>query len=150
MSSPIFFLDTAPFALAAVPSGRILVALSERQRRETRRSLPEIGYDASPIAFLTTGVLYIDVERWNREKIGDERWILSGKTPIFVLFRTNTRSTPFWTAILRNYRRLWNTRPLPRWRKGSLRYYQSGYHSPCRVAINRGVGSARARSCSPT
>jgi lipopolysaccharide biosynthesis glycosyltransferase len=66
----IFSLDTAPYALAAAPSGRILVEYTEKQRKEIEDHFIALGM-TKPFRFFNTGVLYIDVAGWNREELGD-------------------------------------------------------------------------------
>jgi len=68
--STIFSLDIAPFALAAVPSGRIWVDLSDKIRTDFEDHCNKLGM-TKPYRFFNSGVLYIDVAMWNSEKIGE-------------------------------------------------------------------------------
>jgi lipopolysaccharide biosynthesis glycosyltransferase len=66
----IFSLDTGPFEIAAAPSGRILVDLTEQQRRQTLDHFKALGM-SEPYRFFNSGVLYIDVAKWNRARLGE-------------------------------------------------------------------------------
>ena len=66
----IFSLDTGAHEIAAVPAARILVALTERRRRETLDHFRALGM-TEPYRFFNSGVLYIDVAKWNRSELGD-------------------------------------------------------------------------------
>jgi lipopolysaccharide biosynthesis glycosyltransferase len=68
--SPLFRLDTGEFAFAAVPSGRPWT-----YHRTADWKVAEAHYRAlgmtSPYRFFNTGVLYIDVEKWNQADIAE-------------------------------------------------------------------------------
>lgn len=66
----IFSLDTGAHEIAAVPAGRILVELSERRRTETLDHFAALGMTA-PYRYFNSGVLYIDVAKWNRSRLGE-------------------------------------------------------------------------------
>jgi lipopolysaccharide biosynthesis glycosyltransferase len=72
--SPIFTLDTGDVALAAVPSGRIWADRNDQERRKAEERFGALGMTA-PYRYINTGVLLIDVEKWNREDL--ERRTLS-------------------------------------------------------------------------
>lgn len=64
----IFSLDTGEHPLAAVPSGRSLALLSERKKRETLAHFAALGM-TPPYRYFNSGVLYIDVAKWNRAEL---------------------------------------------------------------------------------
>ncbi len=66
----IFSLDTGPSALAAVPSGRILVELTEEGRTRTLDHFRALGM-TPPYRYFNSGVLYIDVGKWNDAGLGE-------------------------------------------------------------------------------
>ena len=114
--TPIFCLDTAPFALAAVPSGRILVALSERERQETEDHWQALGM-SKPYRFFNTGVLFIDVERWNRENIGAQTLDFIRQNFDLCTLPDEHGLNAVLDGKIAQLSSLWNTFPLPRWRK---------------------------------
>ncbi|MDI6742495.1 MAG: glycosyltransferase [Smithella sp.] len=120
--SVLFSLDTAPFALAAVPSGRILLNLSEHQREVIENHLHQLGM-TRPYRFFNTGVLLIDVERWNREKPGE-------KALEFIRQNTDICSLPDEHALnavldgkMAQLSAAWNCVPLSRSRSKSAGLY---------------------------
>ncbi len=60
----IYSLDTGEFALAAVPAAR-----SSPLQEETLAHFRGLGM-SEPFRYFNSGVLYIDVEKWNRGEIG--------------------------------------------------------------------------------
>jgi lipopolysaccharide biosynthesis glycosyltransferase len=67
--SSIFSLDTGATALAAVPSGRIWADRSETDRRAAEEHFRALGMTA-PYRYFNTGVILIDVDKWNRDDLG--------------------------------------------------------------------------------
>ena len=114
--APLFSLGTAPFALAAVPSGRILVALSERQRRETEDHFHALGM-TRPYRFFNTGVLYIDVERWNRENLGGRALDFIRQNLDLCFLPDEHGLNAVLDGKIAQLSSIWNAPPLPRWRK---------------------------------
>lgn len=117
--APIFSLDTAPFALAAVPSGRILVELSERQRQETEDHFHNLGM-TKPYRFFNSGVLYIDVARWNREDLGNRALEFIRQNPDLCFLPDEHALNAVLDGNIAELSPIWNMRPPPRWRKGKL------------------------------
>jgi len=118
--SSIFSLDTAPFALAAVPSGRILVHLSEKQRKETEDSFHALGM-TKPYRFFNTGVLFIDVERWNSEKLGERALDYIRQNPDLCFLPDEHALNAILDGNIAEISSVWNARPLPRWcKKGAI------------------------------
>jgi len=115
----IFFLDTSPFALAAVPSGRILVDLSEKQRKETEDHFRKLGM-TKPYRFFNTGVLYIDVERWNNENLGERALDFIRQNPDLCFLPDEHALNAVLDGNIALLSAIWNTRPLPRWHKNGV------------------------------
>lgn len=119
----IFSLDTGSFAIAAVPAGRILIELSEKRRRETLDHFRALGM-TEPYRYFNSGVLYIDVEKWNRARLGERALAYIGRNPelcvladedaLNALLNGNIAElTPIWNAR-RPYRRSYDARPFVR------------------------------------
>jgi lipopolysaccharide biosynthesis glycosyltransferase len=66
----LFRLDMKNFAVAAVPTGRVWLDKSDRQREEMRAHFEALGM-TPPYRYFNTGVMVIDTERWAAEKLGD-------------------------------------------------------------------------------
>ncbi|PKN37741.1 MAG: hypothetical protein CVU62_08435 [Deltaproteobacteria bacterium HGW-Deltaproteobacteria-2] len=114
--SSIFSLDTAPFALAAVPSGRVWTGLNKKVHDDFNDHCHKLGM-TKPYRFFNTGVLYIDVERWNSEKLGE-------RALEFIRQNTELCSLPDEHALnaildgnIAQLSPIWNTAPSPRWQK---------------------------------
>jgi lipopolysaccharide biosynthesis glycosyltransferase len=67
--SAIFALDTGEFALAAVPAGRRWPVWLAAEQAQFREHAARLGM-TEPYRFINTGVLLIDVAKWNREAVG--------------------------------------------------------------------------------
>lgn len=117
----IFSLDPAPFALAAVPSGRILVDLSEKQRKGFEEHCQSLGM-SKPYRFFNTGVLYIDVERWNNEKLGERTLEFIRQNPDLCSLPDEHSLNAILDGNIAELTSLWNTAPCPRWRKVKTGY----------------------------
>jgi lipopolysaccharide biosynthesis glycosyltransferase len=115
----LFSLDTAPFALAAVPSGRILVDLSEKQRKELEDQFHDLGM-TKPYRFFNTGVLYIDVARWNSENLGNRTLDFIRQNPDLCSLPDEHALNAILDGNIAELSPIWNMRPPPRWRKGAL------------------------------
>lgn len=114
--SPIFSLDTAPLALAAVPSGRVWTGLNKKMRDDFNDHCHKLGM-TNPYRFFNTGVLYIDVERWNGENLGE-------RALEFIRHNTDLCSLPDEHALnaildgnIAELSPMWNAAPRPRWYK---------------------------------
>ncbi len=112
----IFFLDTAPFALAAVPSGRIWVHWSKKQREGFEDHCHKLGM-SRPYRFFNTGVLYIDVEKWNNEKIGERALEFIRQNPDLCSLPDEHALNAILDGNIAEISPLWNTAPFPRWQK---------------------------------
>ena len=66
--TPLLALDTGEFALAACPAGRVWAGwvLADRQRSESQ--FRALGM-TEPYRYINTGVLLIDVAKWNRSEL---------------------------------------------------------------------------------
>lgn len=114
--SSIFSLDTALFALAAVPSGRILVHLSEKKRKETEDHFHKLGM-TKPYRYFNAGVLYIDVKRWNSEGLGDRTLEFIRQNPDLCFLPDEDALNAVLDGGIAELSSIWNARPLPRWHK---------------------------------
>jgi|GEM_PF-1795350 len=115
----LFSLDTAPFALAAVPSGRILVDLSEKQRKEIEDQFHALGM-TKPYRFFNSGVLYIDVARWNSKNLGNRTLEFIRQNPDLCFLPDEHALNAVLDGNIAELSPIWNMRPPPRWRKGGL------------------------------
>lgn len=114
--SPIFSLDTAPFALAAVPAGRILADLSERRLKEVEDHFHKLGM-TKPYRYFNAGVLYIDVKRWNNEKIGERALEFIRQNPDLCFLPDEDALNAVLDGNIAELSPIWNARPHPRWHK---------------------------------
>ncbi len=121
--SLLFSLDTAPFALAAVPSGRILVDLSEKQREDTENHFHKLGM-TRPYRFFNTGVLFIDVERWNNERLGKQALEFIRQNPDLCSLPDEHALNAVLDGNIAQLSTVWNASPPPRWRKKSSFLYK--------------------------
>lgn len=112
----IFSLDTAPFVLAAVPSGRILVDLSEKQRKDFKDHCQSLGM-SMPYRFFNAGVLYIDVERWNNQKLGERTLEYIRQNPDLCFLPDEHALNAVLDGNIAELSPLWNKRPATRWLK---------------------------------
>lgn len=114
--SVLFSLDTAPFALAAVPSARILIHLSDKRRKETEASFHKLGM-TKPYRFFNAGVLYIDVKRWNNEKLGERTLEFIRQNPDLCFLPDEDALNAVLDGNIAELSPIWNARPQPRWHK---------------------------------
>jgi len=115
----IFSLDTAPFALAAVPSGRILVDLTEKRRQEIENHLGNLGM-TRPYRFFNSGVLYIGVDRWNREDLGNRALDFIRQNPDLCFLPDEHGLNAVLDGNFAQLSPIWNARPPQRWRRKAL------------------------------
>ena len=114
----IFSLDTAPFALAAVPAGRILVELSEKQRKEFEDHCHKLGM-SKPYRYFNSGVLYIDVEKWNSKKTGERALDYIRQNPDLCTLPDEDALNAILGGNIAELSPMWNAVPRPRWRRGA-------------------------------
>lgn len=112
----IFSLDTAPHALAAVPSGRILVDLTDKQRKEFENHCQRLGM-SKPYRFFNAGVLYIDVEKWNNQKLGERTLEFIRQNPDLCFLPDEHALNAVLNGGIAQLSPVWNARPVPRWLK---------------------------------
>lgn len=130
----LFGLDVAPFALAAVPSGRILLNLSERQCRETENHFQKLGM-TRPYRFFNTGVLLIDVERWNRETPGRKALEFIRQNPELCSLPDEHALNAVLDGKMAQLTAVWNCKPLSLWRRMSAGHDHPvivHYMGPCK------------------
>lgn len=120
--SPLFSLDMAPFALAAVPSGRIMLDLSEKQREEAEDHFHKLGM-TRPYRFFNTGVLLIDVEKWNSENIGEKALEFIRQNPDLCWLPDEHALNAVLDGNMAQLSMVWNAVPLSRWRRMSAGIY---------------------------
>jgi lipopolysaccharide biosynthesis glycosyltransferase len=114
--SSIFSLDTAPFALAAVPAGRILAGLSEKQLKETEDHFHELGM-TKPYRYFNAGVLYLDVKRWNSEELGNRALEFIRQNPDLCFLPDEDALNAILDGNIAELSPMWNARLQPRWHK---------------------------------
>jgi lipopolysaccharide biosynthesis glycosyltransferase len=148
--SVLFSLDTAPFALAAVPSGRIMLDLSQKQREETENHFHNLGM-TRPYRFFNTGVLLIDVERWNNEKPGEKALEFIRQNPDLCSLPDEHALNAVLDGRMAQLSTVWNCVPLSLWRKASAGLYHpviihhTGAVKPWRrFCYGRGIFSDRS------
>lgn len=112
----IFSLETAPFVLAAVPAGRIVEDLSERSRQQMQEHFCALGM-TKPYRYFNSGVLYIDVARWNRENLGHRTLDFIRQNPELCPLPDEDGLNAVLDGNIAQLSPIWNTRPAPRWRK---------------------------------
>jgi lipopolysaccharide biosynthesis glycosyltransferase len=112
----IFSLNIAPFALAAVPSGRILIHLSDKKRKETEDRFHALGM-TRPYRYFNSGVLYIDVGRWNSEKIGERALAFIRQNPDLCSLPDEHALNAVLDGNIAELSPLWNSAPRPQWYK---------------------------------
>jgi lipopolysaccharide biosynthesis glycosyltransferase len=67
--SALFALDTGEHAVAAVPGGRRWPCWMEAERAQFVEHVRKLGM-TEPYRFINSGVLLIDVAKWNRDEVG--------------------------------------------------------------------------------
>lgn len=112
----IFSLETAPFALAAVPAGRIVAHLSKKACQKMEDHFRALGM-THPYRYFNTGVLYIDVARWNRENLGHRTLEFIRQNPDLCPLPDEDGLNAILDGNIAQLSPIWNTRPPPRWHK---------------------------------
>jgi lipopolysaccharide biosynthesis glycosyltransferase len=106
----LFALDTGLHALAAVPSGRIMVDLSERRRNELLAHFKALGM-TEPYRFFNTGVLYIDVAKWNRADLGERALAYIAANPDLCVLPDEDALNAVLDGAFAELSPVWNARP---------------------------------------
>jgi lipopolysaccharide biosynthesis glycosyltransferase len=106
----IFSLDTGPFEIAAAPSGRILVGLPEKERQKTLDHFKALGM-SEPYRFFNSGVLYIDVEKWNRAGIGERALAFIRQNPELCFLPDEHALNAILDGRIAELTHIWNARP---------------------------------------
>lgn len=106
----IFSLDTGPFEIAAAPSGRILVELTEEKRRETLDHFKALGM-TEPYRFFNSGVLYIDVAKWNRAELGERALAYIRQNPELCFLPDEHALNAILDGKIAELTPIWNARP---------------------------------------
>ena len=114
----IFSLDTGNFEIAAVPSGRILVTLSEQKRREAVEHFRALGM-TEPYRFFNSGVLYIDVAKWNRAKLGERALAYIRQNPDLCALPDEDALNAVLDGNIAEMTPVWNRRPRAGHRRGT-------------------------------
>ena len=112
----IFSLDTGPFEIAATPSGRILVELTEQKRRQTLEQFKALGM-TEPYRFFNSGVLYIDVAKWNRARLDDRALAYIKQNPDLCFLPDEHALNAVLDGHIAELTPVWNFRPATRERR---------------------------------
>lgn len=112
--SAIFSLDTAPFTLAAVPSGRIWT--DKKLHDEFNDCCSKLDM-TKPYRFFNTGVLLIDIERWQSENLGERALEFIRKNPDLCTLPDEHALNAVLDGNIAELSPLWNTYARPRWHK---------------------------------
>jgi lipopolysaccharide biosynthesis glycosyltransferase len=114
--STIFSLDPAPFALAAVSSGRVWADFNDKQRTDFDDHCNKLGM-TKPYRFFNTGVFLIDVERWNSENLGKRTLEFIQQNPDLCSLPDEHALNAVLNGNIAEITSLWNAAPFPRWQK---------------------------------
>ena len=76
--TPLFAVETGDAPIAAAPAGRQF--LNRRDRDKTEAHFEALGM-STPYRFFNSGVMLIDVKKWNDEKIGERAIEFVGRNP---------------------------------------------------------------------
>ena len=114
----IFSLDTGDHEIAAAPSGRILIELSEKRRQETLDHFRALGM-TEPFRFFNSGVLYIDVEKWNRSGLGERALAYIGQNPELCVLPDEDALNAILDGAIAELAPIWNMRPATRPRRAA-------------------------------
>jgi lipopolysaccharide biosynthesis glycosyltransferase len=115
----LFALDTAPFALAATPAGRIVAGMSETARTKMESHFDDLGM-SRPHRYFNTGVLCIDVARWNREDLGRRVLDYVRRNPELCSLPDEDGLNAVLDGDIAPLSPIWNARPTPRWHRGGF------------------------------
>jgi lipopolysaccharide biosynthesis glycosyltransferase len=116
----IFSLDTGPFEIAASPSGRILIELTEKKRQEARAHFKALGM-SEPYRFFNSGVLYIDVAKWNRAKLGERALAYIRQNPELCFLPDEHALNAILDGNIAELTPVWNMRPITKERRWAQR-----------------------------
>lgn len=108
----LFSLDTGDFALAAVPSGRILVELSEARRSKALAHFKALGM-SEPYRFFNSGVLYIDAAKWNRADLEERALAFIRDNPDLCALPDEDALNAVLDGAIAELTPIWNMRPRP-------------------------------------
>ena len=106
----IFSLDTGEFEVAAVAAGRILVDLSEKLQRETNEHFRALGM-TEPYRYFNSGVLYIDVAKWSRARLGEHALDYIRENPELCALPDEDALNAILDGKLAELAPIWNARP---------------------------------------
>jgi len=133
----IFSLDTGDFEIAAVAAGRILVDLSEKLRREAIEHFRALGM-TEPYRYFNSGVLYIDVAKWNRTKLGDRALTFIRDNPDLCALPDEDALNALLDGNVAELAPIWNAQPPAKRRRGAqppippVIYHYAGHDKPWR------------------
>lgn len=108
--SAVFAVDTAEFPLAAVPSGRVWAGRSTADRKTTEDHFRALGM-TTPYRFFNSGVLLIDVEKWNREDLGNRAVDFIRRNPDLCFLPDEHGLNGVLDGRLAELSPIWNMRP---------------------------------------
>jgi lipopolysaccharide biosynthesis glycosyltransferase len=104
----IYSLDMGGFALAAVPAARYWIGPSALQQ-ETVAHFRALGM-SEPFRYFNSGVLYIDVEKWNRDEIGRRALNFIGRNPSLCIWPDEDALNAVLDGKIAELSPLWNMR----------------------------------------
>ncbi len=106
----LFSLDTGPFELAAAPAGRIVADLGARQRSEMHAHFRALGM-TEPFRYFNSGVLYIDVAKWNRASLGERALAYIAANPELCILPDEDALNALLDGRIAELSPVWNMRP---------------------------------------
>ena len=109
--SSIFSLDAGEYALAAVPSGRIWADRSETERQRAEEHFSALGMTA-PYRFFNTGVMLIDVDRWNRNDLSSRALSFIREHPGICLLPDEDALNGVLDGRIAELSPIWNMQPV--------------------------------------
>jgi lipopolysaccharide biosynthesis glycosyltransferase len=104
----IFSLDTGKYALAAVPAARFWAG-SAAERTETIAHFRSLGL-SEPYRYFNSGVLYIDVAKWNRAAIGRRALEFIRRNPSVCIWPDEDALNAVLDGAVAELSPLWNMR----------------------------------------
>lgn len=118
-AAAIFSLDTGEFALAAVPGGRRWPTWMAKEQAQFREHASKLGM-TEPYRFINSGVLLMDVAKWNRDEIGSRALDFIRRNPELCSLPDEHGLNAVLDGRQAELSPLWNMRPLV-WSNAAMR-----------------------------
>ena len=131
---PLFRLDTGEFPLAAVESGRIWMEPGGARLQEAEAQYRALGM-TPPYSYFNSGVLYIDVAKWNRADLGTRSLDFIRNNSEICGFADEDSLNALLDGRIAWLSPIWNMRPGGRWR--------AAIHEIAQPVILHHVGDAK-------